>query len=345
VGRKRRRINEQLPKYVYRKRDGYIYRPYLGSVDGKPKFGKDVYLCGKDASTAKIWSAWEQATGQKTNTLRWMLRAYHDSQQFRALSPRTQTDYRGYKTRILERELQGGAKFGDAPFSDIDMFTIRQYLDTYRDNNGRLAPIAANRHIQYLKAAWTWAVQRCAEVPPNPCTGVKLNPETPRSRLVTPQEYDTALALATGYLPIMMELAYLCRARRGEILALRRSDELEAGLRLVRAKGSEGEITAWTPRLRAAVDAAKAFNPDAPSPISGAYLIHDRHGQPIKKNAFDSAWRRLMTRVEGEGIERFTFHDLKAAGISRHRDNFGGHRSEKMRRTYVRELQVIEATE
>lgn len=151
--------------------------------------------------------------------------------------------------------------------------------------------------------------------------------------------------LATGYLAIMMELAYLCRARRGEITALRRSDETEEGLRLVRSKGSEGEITAWSTRLRAAVDAAKAWNPSAPSPIGGGYLLHDKAGQPIKKNAFDSAWRRLMDKVTAAGVDPFTYHDLKAAGVTRHKTNFGGHRSPKMRKTYVRELQVIEATE
>jgi integrase len=143
----------------------------------------------------------------------------------------------------------------------------------------------------------------------------------------------------------MMELAYLCLARVGEIRALRRSDATEEGLRLVRAKGSEGEVTTWSPRLRAAVEAAKALHRDAPTPIGGAYLIHDRAGQPIKKNAFDSAWRRLMDKVEAAGIERFTFHDLKAMGISAHKHHHGGHRSAKMRKVYLRKLPSIEATE
>lgn len=134
---------------------------------------------------------------------------------------------------------------------------------------------------------------------------------------MTREEYDAVRNLATGYIPIMMELAYLCRARRGEIEQLRRSDVLEEGLRLQRSKGSEGEITLWSPRLRAAVDAAKAYNADAPSPLSGAFLIHDRHGAPIKKNAFDTAWQKVMAKAEAQGVERFTFHDLKARGARR----------------------------
>lgn len=39
--------------------------------------------------------------------------------------------------------------------------------------------------------------------------------------------------------------------------------------------------------------------------------------------------------------------DMKARGITRHKTNFGGHRdtSGKMRKTYVRDLQIVEATE
>lgn len=345
MGRKRRRINEGLPPGVYRKRSGFIYRKYLGVIDGKPRFAKDVYLCSTTATTAQLWTAYEVATGEQVNTLRWMLKQYHASQQFRELAERTQKDYAGYRDRITSRHLKDGALFGDVPLVDIDMFTIRQYLDTYRDAKGELAPVAANRHVQYLKAAWNWSRARHRDVPPNPCLGVKLNRETPRSRLVTPDEYALALSLATGYLPIMMEIAYLCRARVGEIRELRRSDVLEDGLRLVRSKGSEGEITLWTPRLREAVERAKAYNRDAPSPIGGAYLIHNKRGQAIRKNTFDSAWRRLMDKVEAAGVERFTFHDLKAAGISRHKHHHGGHRSPKMRKTYLRTLPSIEATE
>tara|TARA_R110002110_G_scaffold415835_1_gene657177 strand:- start:9525 stop:10553 length:1029 start_codon:yes stop_codon:yes gene_type:complete len=341
----RRRINERLPKYVYRRRHGYIYRPYLGRLDGKSQWGKDVYLCGPAASMGQIWSTYEQATGQKTTNLRWLLGKYHLSEKFRELGRRTQLDYDGYRKIILNRELADGCLLGDVSFNDIDMYTIKQYLDTYCDKDGRRAPIAANRHIQYLKAAWNWARQRHPEVPPNPCTGVELNKQKPRTRLVTLEEYETALSLASGYIWIMMELAYLCRARRGEVAALKHSDVTDDGLRLVRTKGSEGEVTLWTPRLRAAVDRAKEFNRAAPTPIGGAYLIHDKHGLDIKKNAFDSAWRRLMDKVEAKGIPRFTYHDLKAAGITRHKDHHGGHRSEKMRKVYVRDLPKIEATE
>ena len=44
--------------------------------------------------------------------------------------------------------------------------------------------------------------------------------------------------------------------------------------------------------------------------------------------------------MQSAGIEPFPFHDLKSKGISDHEQNFGGHRSPAMRRTYVRTLQA-----
>lgn len=343
MGRRRRRINEGLPPYVYRRRHGFIYRQYLGSENGRAKFGKDVFLGGLDTPIREIWVAYDQALGKSTDTLNWLLDEYHKSSQFQELAPKTRKDYDGYRKTLTSQDA-GGKPFGQFSLVDIDMYTIRGYLDTY-SHNGRRAPISANRQIQYLKAVWNWALERHKDIPPNPCIGVKLNKQTPRRRLVSREDYEKVRALATGYIPIMMEIAYLCRARRGEITTLKRSDVLEEGLRLVRAKGSEGEITLWSPRLRAAVEAAKAYNAGAPSPVTGAWLIHDKAGQPIKKNAFDSAWQKVMAKAEAEGVDRFTFHDLKAAGYSEMKNPYAGHASGNMHKVYMRKLRHIEPPE
>ena len=117
------------------------------------------------------------------------------------------------------------------------------------------------------------------------------------------------------------------------------------GIIIRRGKGSEGEITAWTPRLRKAVDAARQINEAAPIPLSGAYLLHDKAGLPITRNAFQSAWGRAMRKWEAAGNERFTFHDLKAAGYSDQKKQDAGHKSEKMHRVYNRKLRIVEPAE
>jgi integrase len=335
MGRKRRKQDRQLPPYVYRKGENWIYRPYLGREDGKTLRGATVYLCPIDAPMSVLFAAYEKAIGESRGTVRWLLKQYHASPKFRQLGARTQRDYEDYRARICSRKGRAGKEFGDVDLAQVTQRTIRRYLDTYP------APIAANRHIQYLKAAWNWAVQRLDGVPPNPCIGVELNRQTARERYVSQDEYRAFMATTTGYLPLFMELAYLCRARWSEVAAMTTEDVLEEGLRVRRGKGSRGEITAWTPRLRAAVGACKAYNADAPRPITGAFLIHNRRGQPIRQNAFQTAWGRAMRAWVASGGERFTYHDLKAAGYSDQQEQYAGHRSGRMHDVYDRKLRVV----
>lgn len=65
--------------------------------------------------------------------------------------------------------------------------------------------------------------------------------------------YQQALNRARiTYLAPAMELAYLMRLRRVEILDLQRSDCSPQGVRARRAKGSREQIVEWSERLRAA---------------------------------------------------------------------------------------------
>lgn len=68
-------------------------------------------------------------------------------------------------------------------------------------------------------------------------------------------------------------------------------------------------------------------------------------GKAIKAAAFDTAWQRLMGKAMEAGLrERFTFHDLKAKGVTDHAEQWAGHRSERMRQVYVRKAREIQAT-
>lgn len=347
MGAKRQRNKKKWPKYVTESKGRIVWREYLGCVNGKPTFSKEVRLCKAPATDKDIWAYYLRATEQATDTLGWLLDTYHASTQFQTLSPKSQEEYAGYKNKIEKRPVKGYRTFGKTPYANIKKTTIRRYLDSYADKNGRLAPIAANRHIQYMKAAYNWAMERYDVVRINPCTGVKLNKQEARTRYVTDEEYTAAIniAMASGspYLAAFMEFAVLCRARRTEIAALTAADVQRDGIQLRRTKGSQGEITTWTKRLEGAVSFAKSLYPKAVTPISGAYLIHSKHGQPITKNGFDSAWRRLMDKVEDQGIDAFTFHDLKAKGVTDHKDHAGV--SERMKKVYVRKLSKVEATE
>lgn len=310
----------KLPKYVSKSDRGYEYRPYKGWENNQPVWGPRQVIAGPNAGLDEVWNAWELQQ-REVFTLAWLLDEFTSSKRFAKLSAKTREDYELYKVSLLAQRINGGV-FGRVQLSDISKRTIRAYLDTYPH------PVAANRRVAFLKSAWGWADERW-ELPANPCIGVRLNEEAPRERYVTDAEYNLVLSMAKPELAQMMELAYLCRARKSEVLGLQVDDVLEDGLRLIRLKGSEGEITMWSERLRAAVSDVRG----------GQYICHQ-----YSKNAFDSAWRRLMSKAEAEGVERFTFHDLKARAVSDHVNNWAGHRGANMRKVYVRKLQKIEAT-
>ncbi len=139
---------------------------------------------------------------------------------------------------------------------------------------------------------------------------------------------------------------------------------MQAGLKLVaipigifveRGKHSKNEITAWSPRLKKAVeDARRLCNPTAPSRVSKRPLFKGRSGGPITAANRKSGWKRIRDIAMNEGLEiegkvvklqtPFTFHDIKAKGITDHESKAGGHRSKKMEAVYDRKPEIIKAT-
>ncbi len=201
--------------------------------------------------------------------------------------------------------------------------------------------VVGNREKALISVAWNWALERDYITLDNPTKVVKPNDEKPRDHYVTDKEYNIAYQLAEGtpYLRPAMELAYLCRMKRCEILAATKKHILKEGFDTQRVKGSKDAITFWSDRLVAAVN-YKA------SEIESFYIIHNRYGQRIPESAFKSAWTRLKKKMKKAGIEPFNFHDLKAKGGTDFNGDVldaTGHLDPKMRKVYKRKLEV-EAT-
>lgn len=310
-----------LPPYVLADKYGYRLKPYLGRVHGKTKWGKTINLAPPDAPMSEVWRAYEEAVGDDRQTVGWLLGLYKNSDRFGELSPKSQKDYASAIEKLTGAPV-GNDRFGSVRLDQVDKRSIRSYLDTYP------SPVAANRHIAVLKSAWNWVLER-HEVPDNPCIGVKPNREAPRDRYIKDDEFDWVQRNAPAPIAQMCELAYLLRGRLSEVLAIRVEHISEEHIEFHRLKGSEGELTVLSERLRAALSDVRAY----------PYVCHQ-----YSQSGFSSAWRRLQDKMEKAGIEPFPFHDLKAKGISDHDQNFGGHRSQSMRQTYVRTLQEVPAT-
>ena len=161
------------------------------------------------------------------------------------------------------------------------------------------------------------------------------------------------------YLTIVMELAYLCRLRGIEVVALTDVNEMEEGLLTNRRKGSLDNIVRWTPRLRSVWDSAKAIRAKTwerrqtaiPIAPSRRHIIVVSHGGPLRKSSLDTAWQRFITLAIADGTitpeERFALHDLKRRGITdttgnrAEKQEASGHRDQKMMDVYDLSIPVV----
>jgi len=322
-----------LPPYVYLGRSAYEFHVYRGK--GKPQ--KVVRLCNINTPMSEIWRAYELYNHRAIKSLAWLLSEYRRSEQFNDNVQNSIKSQSQMVSRIIDHPRGQGNVFGTAELKNITPGVLRKYLDARK----KTAPVSGNREISLISVAWNWAIERDKITIPNPCERVKRNKESARTRYVSEDEYKAVYELAAKYpyLQPAMELAYLCRMRRCEILASTRKQILPEGFDTLRAKGSRDAITEWSPRLRQAVKAN--------STVTGMYIIQNKNGQPITKSAFSSAWTRLKKLMITNGIEPFNFHDLKAAGVSDtegNKQDASGHKDAKMVQIYDRKKKKVKPT-
>ena len=314
------------PSVSREKKRGYFFRPYLGTIKGQRKYGPRLYLCPYDSPLSLVWSKYEDIQQQHTYTVGWLFKVYFSSIDFNCLGKKTQIDYRQFASTMMRQETGQSREFRNVLLKDINERTIRQYLDWYEFK------VSGNRQVAVLSSAWTWAIQRHA-IPANPCLNVKPNKEKARTRYITANELTEAMSLASPWLSVAMELAYICRARASEVYALQRKDCTPEGLFIQRRKGSASEITAYTERLVACLDRADALEG------SSNYLVRNSKGK-ITNSAHKSAMGRLRSKMSSP----FTFHDLKAKGITdmaQVQEAWAGHKSGKMLDVYIRQPKIV----
>ena len=318
-----RKKESGLPPYTNRdKRRGVVFRPYLGMEDGRVKWGSRVWLAPFDAPLSEIWAEYESLHSEQQHTVTWLIQTYFGSRQFNSLRQKTQTDYRSRANTLQNMLMTNGKPFGQLKLKQVDRYLLREYLDISQH------PVSANRQIAVLSSAWAWGLERY-KIPDNPCKQVKPNKEKPRSRYISDDEYRRAKDLCPAWLGVAMDLSYICRARRAEVLALTSKDIVDDGLLIQRSKGSQSEVTQWTPALRAVIERSRALEGDSD------YLVRTAGGG-INVPQFDSAWRRLMLTISDQGGKKFTFHDIKAKGLSDMAEPWAGHKSNSMLDVYVR---------
>lgn len=330
-----KRRSDKLPPYVYKRKSRYELRVYVG----KNQPMKAVYLCQPDAPISEVWQAYERLQHEKVINLRWLLNEYRQSPQFKKLSATTQRDRFAMIDRIIAYKMKSGKAFGEAEIKRITSGSLRKYLDARERDK---APVSGNRELAIISVAWNWALERDMTLLTNPCQVVKPNQEQARTRYVSEDEYQAVYDAAPRYIKQGMELAYLCRMRRIEIINATRAQILKEGFDTKRGKGSRDAITEWSDRLSEAVKPSEG--------VSSIYILHNDNGQKITEHAFKSAWRRLQAKMPKLGVEKFNFHDIKAKGVSDviggddEKMDASGHKDRKTMLKYDRKKRVVKPT-
>lgn len=297
-----------LPSRVYEQNGKYVYQP---------KAGGKITLCSIADGKLACLKQHEQAIAKhlERNLFKSLVRAFLTSEQFRELSPRTQKDYLSYSEIIIKA-------FGKMSPNDIKPHHVRLFMDKLASSKGKAgkpANATANRHKACLQKICSWAYQR-GKIKTNPCIGVEKLKERARTRYISDNEYAAIYEKAPASCQAAMELSYLCMARIGDVVNLKRSDLLNEGILINQGKTGATQIKLWSGRLRAAVDMAISLKCKAG--MSTMFLFNKPDGSRYSVRAIQAQYSKAM---KSAGINDATFHDIKAKGIS----DFNGTLAEK----------------
>ncbi len=228
-------------------------------------------------------------------------------------------------------------------FGEMRPVSVRpKHIYEYLDIRSRTALTAANREFELLSHTFTKAIQ-WGVLDENPCRHVRRDDyrPKPRKRYVTDNEFEVAYGLATDRMQIAMDLAVLTGLRQGDILSLTRDNVTKEGLLVHTSKTEKLLLIEWSPELKKAVRRARQLKPRVRLP-----LLCTRQGKRYSSSGFKANWQRLMGKAVEKGIDRFTFHDLRAKSASDDSlaaasDRLGHTNREITRRVYRRKPEKV----
>lgn len=285
---RRRKFDKHLPRRMYLRRGSY----YFASPTGR------WYPLGKEYALAM--AEYGRLTGphQPCRTVGDVIARYRiDVLPHKAKS--TQKEQARQLTRLCE-------VFGDMLPDDITVQHVYRYMDARSQ-----FPTAARHEVSLLGHVFVKAI-RWGAATKNPAHGIEKPRSQPRDRYVADQEFTAVRRLAIPSLQIAMDLALLTGLRRGDLLSLTRDSLTDEGLLVKSQKTGKALLFEYSPELLEVLKRAKKLPPQLP----GHYLIRTREGKPYSPSGFAANWQRLMRKAQKNGIEKFTFHDIRAKSAS-----------------------------
>ncbi|QDH70888.1 site-specific integrase [Marilutibacter alkalisoli] len=321
----------KLPKGVYWDASGRGRWYMFDTVDGRKRRRT---VAGPTATLADLHAIAEQSVNQ--GTVEWLCEQFEATAKFRARPKSTRNDYIYSRKLLCNYRTNAGSTIGKSLANKLRNTHLQRMIDKLE---GEGTPTKANKLLRYSRMLFRWALNR-GLVTHNPAVGLEAATERPRQRYPSTETYTALLRFvqsgaalrgrAAGslppYLPWAMEIGYLCRLRGIETITLTEAHATDDGLRTNRRKGSRDNIVQWTPRLRAAWDAAVAHRravfdrrkrPELLRPQDRTVFVGE-NGEPLAKSSLDSAWQRMIQKAMKAGViteeTRFSLHDLKRKG-------------------------------
>lgn len=312
---RKRKTDHWLPQRVYRGKSAFEYHP---------KSGGAVRLCGLDATKSQVFQALAETLNEGAGqTCRAAAKEYFASHAFNNLSVRGQKDYRNHWKKL-------DPVFGRVPVESVTDRHIKQY----KYLRGKTSTTMANREVKFLRVLFKFAFDPLGWISKNPAEGISMYPEKARNKYITDKEYQSFYKAACETLQIFMEISYVCAARGQDVRKITLNDITDEGLLIAQQKTGKRQIKLWSPRLRAAVNRAMELRKKR-NPLC-THLLVSEHGKPYSEDGLKSLWRRAKAK---HGPIDFTFHDIKAKGISDFegdKQNFSGHKSRSQMERYNR---------
>lgn len=220
------------------------------------------------------------------------------------------------------------AAFPDALLDEIEPVHIARYRDK------RSKKTAANREMALFSHLWNWCREQGYTSKSNPVQGVRKNPERPRERYVTDEEYQAVWNEADAILQDAMDLALLTGQRKGDVLNMRVSDIADGCLFVRQGKTNkplrieiEGELSEVIERIKS-----------RPRKATGNWLIQTEDGQRVTNEML----RGRFDKARKDAGADWQFRDLRAKsasdsdGLQEAQERLGHEDSRITRRVYRR---------
>ncbi len=284
----RRRTNKHLPRRMYLRRGKY----YFVDVSGK------WHPLGPDY--VKAMGAYAELTGpgRPCVTMESVIEKY----RLHVLPHKAESTQKHEGPKLTRL----ASVFGGMLPDDVTIQHVYRYMDARS-----AAPTAARHEVTLLHHVFVKAI-RWGAATKNPAQGIEKPKSKPRDRYVTDEEYLAVWELAIPSLRVAMDLALLTGLRRGDLLNLTRGSLTDDGLLVKSQKTSKALLFEYTEELNEVLSRAKKLRPQLP----GRYLIRTREGRQYTGSGFAANWQRLMRKAQKNGIEKFTFHDIRAKSAS-----------------------------